>query len=422
MQFCSNEENSMSKNSQQNNNNVAIIFDDLTEFFVMRDAIDDMKKAKINVDVIIPYDSGYNGLSKHTFKEIKKLGYCPLKDAPKNKEYKILLTPYPTLHIINRIKYIYHLKYPYGPISAKPNPVFLPEWKIDYDGIFSFNIYEPEFLSAYGTKYHIVPYWKYNNFKKESHKTKKPNLLLLSTFGTDISNVKLFTKSSIQDIKKHYNIISKAHHATHFNSDNDNSLSTLKEISDEFYDSDTSLSELLKKADIVLSDNSGAIFESIYVGVPVALFCKNPNQRKLNQIDTLQYKLVQQDILPYVNDAKDVLPMLQKIKPYIDKQIKIKQQLFPYFKNNSVSEFTIIIKEYLSLNPDEDYYKMTHDLLVNDRKNLQTTIKNQETKINELEKRIEEQSTIIHDLYNSTSWKITKPLRQIKKISNKERR
>lgn len=70
----------------KNNNNVAIIFDDLTEFFVMRPAIDDMKKAKINVDIIVPYDSGYNGLSEYTFKEIVKLGYHPLKDAPKDKE------------------------------------------------------------------------------------------------------------------------------------------------------------------------------------------------------------------------------------------------------------------------------------------------------------------------------------------------
>ena len=106
------------------NNNVAIVFDDLTEFFVMRSAIDNLVKQKIPVDIIVPYDSGYNGLAEHTFDSIKKLGYSPIKDAVKNKTYKVLLTPYPCLEIINRLKFIYHLRYPYSAISAKPNPTY----------------------------------------------------------------------------------------------------------------------------------------------------------------------------------------------------------------------------------------------------------------------------------------------------------
>lgn len=438
----------MSKNDKTNNN-VAIVFDDLTEFFVMRPAIDHMKHNRISVDIIVPYDSGYNGLAEHTFDEIDQLGYHPLKDAPKSKEYKVLLTPYPNLNIVRRTKYTYHLKYPYGPISAKPDPVFLPEWKISYDGIITFNIYEPNFLSAYGTKYHIVPYWRYQNFKKIPTQSTKPNLLILSTFGAEVSNIKLFTKSAINDIKKHYNIISKAHHAIHFSSDNKDSLAILKNISDEFYDSDTPIIDLLKRADIVLSDNSGAIFDSIYTGIPVALFCKNPNQRKLGPINTLQYNLVNQGILPHVTEARNVLPMLKSIKPYIAKQAKVKRKLFPEFKDDSPSEFTKIIQEYLSKNPNEDYYKAIHSLLVDELNSLKATIKQHESTIhqqesalhksnstiNELKTTIQElesnilklqqlndsQSTTIQELYNSTSWKITKPLRKLKELSNKER-
>ena len=56
----------MSKNNQQDNNNVAIIFDDLTEFFVMRDAIDDMKKAKIDLSefMVMCRQEGYFDLSE----------------------------------------------------------------------------------------------------------------------------------------------------------------------------------------------------------------------------------------------------------------------------------------------------------------------------------------------------------------------
>ena len=71
-------------------NNIAIVCDDLTEFFVIKDVIDALKKKKLPVDVIIPFDSGYNGLAEHTLKKAKELGYSPLSDAPKNKVYKVL--------------------------------------------------------------------------------------------------------------------------------------------------------------------------------------------------------------------------------------------------------------------------------------------------------------------------------------------
>jgi len=402
----------------KNDSNVAIVFDDVTEFYVMRPAIDDMKKNKIQVDIIVPFDSGYHGLAEHTLNKIIELGYKPMNDAPKNKTYKVLLTPYPNLSIVNRIKYIYHLRYPYGAISAKPNPVFLPEWKIEYNGIFSFNSYEPSFLDAYGTKYHIVPYWRYQNFKKDNTKKTKPNLLILPTFGTDTSCIKFFTKSSIQAIKSHYNVISKAHHATHFNSDEDDSFSILQELSDEFFDSDTQLDSLLKKADIVLSDNSGAIFEAIYAGIPVALFCKNLNQRKLDHINTLQYDLAQKQIIPYTDQPNQILPMLQNIKPFIPKQSAIRKQLFPPFKDNSASAFTTVIKEYLSLDPLKDYRKTIHDQLINKIKKDESTIDLLNQKIATLELQVAKQSEEINNLYQSTSWKITKPLRSIKQVFN----
>ena len=58
----------------KSNNNIAVVCDDLTEFFVIQGAIDELTKLKIPVDIIIPYDSGYNGLAEHTLKEIKKAG------------------------------------------------------------------------------------------------------------------------------------------------------------------------------------------------------------------------------------------------------------------------------------------------------------------------------------------------------------
>ena len=407
-------------------NNVAIIFDDLTEFFVMRSAIDSLIKQKIPVDIIVPYDSGYNGLAEHTFNIIKKLGYSPIKDVSSNKTYKVLLTPYPGLEILKRLKYVYHLRYPYSAISAKPNPAYLPEWKLSYDGAFSFNTYEPKFLQAYGTKYHVVPYWKYYNFKREKNNQQKPTLLILPTFGADVSCISLFNNTTINNLKKHYHIVSKSHHATHFNSDNNDSFKKLQALSDDFYDSDTTIVELLQKSDIVLSDNSGSTFEAICAGIPVALFAKDLNKRHLSIIDTLQYTLAQQKIIPYTNKPSELLPMLQSIKTYSNKQSALREKLFLKITKDSVSNFTDVIKEYLLKDASNDYRKAIHDLLLQKINNYESTInqlnreidKKQQT-INELEKQVAKQNDSICDIYNSTSWKITKPLRQLKHLNNK---
>ena len=99
----------------------------------------------------------------------------------------------------------------------------------------------------------MVPYWKYYNFKREKNNQQKPTLLILPTFSADVSCISLFNNTTINNLKKHYHIVSKSHHATHFNSDNNDSFKKLQALSDDFYDSDTTIVELLQKSDIVLS-------------------------------------------------------------------------------------------------------------------------------------------------------------------------
>ena len=169
-----------------NNKSIAIVFDDLTEFFVIQPAIQKLENSGYSVDLIVPYDSGYNGLAEHTIQKVKEMGYSPRNDAPKDKVYKILLTPYPGLDVVKRMKFVYHLRYPYGALSSKPNPTYHPDHIYYYDAILSFNKYE-NFLNVYGPIIYSLPYWRYHNFKRIKSKSSKPTLLLLPTFGTDTS-------------------------------------------------------------------------------------------------------------------------------------------------------------------------------------------------------------------------------------------
>ena len=401
----------------KDNNQIAAVFDDLTEFYAIQPIIDRLKNEGMPIDIIVPYDSGYNGLANHTFNKIKEFGYSPKKDAPKDKTYKILLTPYPGLDVVNRIKFIYHLRYPYGVISSKPNPALMPNHFYYYDAILSFNKYDG-FLSAYGPTIYPLPYWRYYNFKKTKTKNSKPTLLLLPTFGADTSFINHLNTNTIQEIKEHFIIVAKAHHAVHFGIDGEKVLQKLQEASDEFYDSDTAIDVLLKKADIVLSDNSGAIFESIYADIPVAIFTNNANARHLGKLDTLQYQLVQDGIIPQAKKPNEILPILLNIKPYIKKQKKVKANLFICDREDPFQDFLKVIKHYITIDENHDYRKIVHDIFLK-------SLIEQEQKIKHLEKEIikQEETTAsltkhIESIYNSTSWKITKPLRKIKSKGN----
>lgn len=402
----------------QNNNNIAIVFDDLTEFFVIQPAIKKLENAGYLVDLIVPYDSGYNGLADHTLQKVKSLGYSPKNDAPKNKTYKILFTPYPGLDVVKRLKFVYHLRYPYGALSSKPNPTYHPDHIFYYDAIISFNKYE-NFLNVYGPIIYSLPYWRYHNFTKDNTKKTKPTLLLLPTFGADISFINHLTDTSVQEIKKHFTIIAKAHHAVHFGFDGEATFKKLQAASDEFFDSDTPIDTLLRRADVVLSDNSGAIFDSICAGVPVALFTEDPNSRHLDKLDTLQYKLAQKGIIPVAKKPDDILPTLLNIKPFAKKQKLAKSELFVSDDIDPFREFLSIVKQYMTTNENEDNRKILHDLFLQ-------SLTNQESENKQLKQSITKQTELnteltkyIDDLKSSTSWKITKPLRQLKSKGKK---
>lgn len=393
---------------------LAFVCDDLTEFFVIKKVIDELIKQKISLDIIVPFDSGYNGLSEHTIKTIRELGYSPINDAPQDRQYKILLTPYPGLNVVRRAHFIYHIRYPYGALSTKPNPVYLPSTYLDYDAVISFSAFENGAFEAYGGKNYTVPYWRYYDFKKEPRKSKKPVLLVLPTFGKDTSSIGDYTKPSIEALREHFYIITKAHHAVHFGLDGKKAVETLKYMADEYYDSDTPIDSLLKRADIVLSDNSGAIFESICAGIPVALFAKQLNSRHLKTISTPQQIFVDKGFIPHTDKPEQILPMLFSMNKYLQKQKELKNQLFLKLSSNPYREFTKIIKEYLKKDETKDYRKILHDILVNewyDNKN----------KIQALESINQSLDKTIDNLHNSTSWKITAPLRKIMSKINRKK-
>ncbi len=405
--------------NNKKNKDVAIVFDDLTEFFVMKNAIDAMKKEHLSVDIITPASSGYNGLSNHTIKTIRQYGYDVL-DSVNNTEYKILLTPYPNIKDIDKVKHCYHIKYPYGPIAAsKPRPVYDVHWNIQYDAIIIFNNYEKNFFEGYGIETRQVPYWRFLDFHKKDH-AGKPNLFIAPTFG-DVSCIDLLTEDNIIKLKNKYTIIIKSHHRIHFHPDERMRFQKIKKIADVFYDSDKPIEEILQESDVVLSDSSGAIFDAICAGVPVAIATSDINYHQLGEFKPYQSKLVDKGVIPFSNNSENIIEVIElaQSQNYKAKQKEERKNLFS-FNKDPMESFIEIINEFMIKDYIKDERKKLHSFLNNAFwkkvqyiKWLEEQLENRKEEIRELESKVTILEKSEKEIKNSKSWLITKPLRYI---------
>jgi len=340
---------------------IAIVIQNFIQFQSIKSGIDDLIARGKSIDIYVPEikdKDGYGNMFDDFYENISKY-YSTSRKSNENIEYKILLEPYITESYF-KLKYTYRIKYKYSTISAKPNPVYKPELNLCYDGIICFGEYEANYISAYA-KPLVIENIKYKNFVKKPN-NKKPILLYLPTFG-EHSYIEEFL-SEIDEIKKEYEVVVKLHHGTSFLISEIERAKKLKQKSDRYYDQNTALATLLSEANVVLSDNSGSIFEAIYANVPVAIFAKEINDTRLEKFDTTQYVLVKKKIIPYTDNSKKIMKILKQAtsSEFVKKQNDWRKYAFS-LKNVKENNFAEKIEKYL--NDDEEIirYKNIHDVL-----------------------------------------------------------
>ena len=174
----------------------------------------------------------------------------------------------------------------------------------------------------------------------------------------------------LKKISSKYNIIVKQHHGTNYLNYEGKKKEKIYEYFDKVYDSTVPLNDLLKEADGVLSDSSGAIFDSLYANVPVCIFSKNIEDCSLGDLDSLQYKLVKQKVIPFTSNINELSSIVDDVfkEKYAKKQIEISKKLFPIEKKEILSSFIDVINIYLndSLSDlDKDYIKL-HRTIINE--------------------------------------------------------
>ena len=336
-------------------NRVLIAFDDLTEFFAIQNDIDLMINRGIAVQlVVVP------SYSKKMFEDTKRViheyGYDTISHKDK-LECKVLLEPY---SLVEGCNFEFRIKYDYG-VSAgslKPNPVYTPEWNMPFDAIICYSPITSSVLSAFAKCYIVKPS-QFDNYT--SHQPlKRVNLLVLLTWGDDLAVQKL--KEIKVLLGKEYNLIIKIHHATQYRPDHKGVADRLREVADEYFDSTTNINSLFNEADVVLSDNSSAIFTAIYLGIPVAIFSEaSSDYHNLNGIKAAHFSLlIEPRRVPYTNNLKEVESMIKAAKDNIKYQNKLRAEIFPEPTDGTLAD---VVEVHLGMRRNEEPYYIVKDLI-----------------------------------------------------------
>lgn len=351
---------------------VAIIIEAPVQFFSIKSSLDGLIDIGKSVDIVVPYLKDYKVVTNAASDVLEKYSYefISTKDIA-NRQYKVCLAPYPVINFA-QINAKYRIRYGYSILTAKPNPTYSPMQKLWFDAIICHGPQETETMKAYTETYNISP-MKYDGFVKKKQ-SGKPVLLYLPTSG-DVSSASQAEKI-ITTLKDDYRVIVRMHaHIAHKQNDEESKrYETITKIADEVCDDMTPLVDWLKSADVVLSDNSGSIYEAIYSQTPVAIFAKSVEARKMGNILPLHAKLVADGTIPYTNVLKDLKSV---VKGAMSDRVRKKQLVAraQYFniEGSGVSGFLKMMEAYLEDKVDQErwwlhqnyadeYYQMVRDI------------------------------------------------------------
>lgn len=325
------------------------------------------QKPNISTNILIfdPQDNttDYHSIANSLRQVIESDG-LKITPKPNNTGYQVTLAPYSNM-ITFPSKY--RLGYCYGAATTKPALTLQPEFKKNFHGMFLHDTYGAELFSVFAKTY-IVPYLYLKSFQHKPE-VKKPTILFLPTYHEKSTTE---TVKSLIKLKKDYYIIAKKHHGTDHLSEENTTRQILETLADELYDSTQYIVPLFEKADVVLSDNSGASMDALYAKIPVAIAAPEINNG-LAGINTIQYQLVKEGVLPYTD--KPTPSNLKKIiesalsKSQREKQSIKSDILFPQKKGGAEKWFTII-NQYINDEVDINY-ALLHDYLVQTSDNLE---------------------------------------------------
>lgn len=345
------------------NKNIAVTIQNMVQYYSITYGIDALIKHGYNVDIYIPIqkqNDGYNDMFNNVYDKLKGKNYNIYREY-KGKKYKIVLSPY-NMDIYYDFKTDYNLKYKYAAVAAKPKITYNLNHNYIYDAILCCSTWENKILKVYAPTFNVGNL-KFVHFKKIKKQNKKQKILYLPTYGKYSS-----LKGAIEGFKRlkdKYIVITKMHHGTSYLKEEQEDIKKLYNVFDKVYDENTELTKLLEDVDLVISDNSGSVFEAMYARVPVLIYSEDEDL-SINGLIPLQQQLVEQGVILRTNDIGLLPDFISKTfsNDIVKKQLKCSDDLFPIKNSDLIETFIKIIEIFINDDVDLCYYKL-HDYVKN---------------------------------------------------------
>ena len=403
----------------------AVVLQNYIQYESFVNAIDIMIENNIETTILVPiekndlgfqnmFDTIYNYLKDNTNYNIKRT-------CEEDEYYDMLFMPYPIEQFLN-IRRTYTIKYMYS-LVTKPWHSLSPNSNNIFDVILTYGMTETP-LKTYANVFPIGNI-KYLKFEKDNKKNDKINLLYLPTYGEDSDMETIIPR--IAKLKNRYHLAIKAHHGTNYltNNEETNRRQLIENNFDTIYSSEDSLLKLLADTDIVIADNeSGAIWDAICTKVPVIICDYNLVEKDYNGYVAEHYKAIKKQEILVIDKDNDIEKIIEKTltKGQKNKQEQLFKRIF-YCENKETNQrflkFLSDLDNKKIITDDELFIHQTNKEYIENLKNeIKYYIEIVNKKELEKEQLIAEFNEFKNSVYNSNSWKITKPLRSIKQLIN----
>ncbi|MCS2150707.1 bifunctional glycosyltransferase family 2 protein/CDP-glycerol:glycerophosphate glycerophosphotransferase [Scandinavium manionii] len=190
------------------------------------------------------------------------------KVAERRQKYGCLVSPYYS-PVINGLAEV-HVRAMYGLAKEEWNHAW---WNTFYQHILCYSHHSQQALNINGSAVLVgnprFDAWHNQQFEQELPASlridpAKPTLLYAPTYGA-LSSIPHWVEK-LHNLSHQYNVITKLHHGTLCRAEEKTSLSLVKRYLKRHVSEHQHTLALLEKADFVITDNSGFIFDAIHAG------------------------------------------------------------------------------------------------------------------------------------------------------------
>ncbi|MEA3571283.1 methyltransferase domain-containing protein [Paenibacillus phoenicis] len=330
---------------------LVFVFHNLVTYESLRNVLIELSKREIEFDIIVPTSNNDNNAQRmfeDTARIIKRefpnvrLGVDNL-----NTHYKIAF--YPFLPFFFSVDCDYVVRYQYGIGKASYN---FDVWSMNFDYILCQSPYDYKALRNY-TQAKLLGNPKFIKEVDRKSQSEKFSILYMPTYG-ELSSIDDWF-DFIKTLSQKYYVRIKLHHMTLYYEPE--RVTKIKEIfkDEDIFTHEHLLSTLYESTDLVISDTSGAIFDSVQYGVPVAIIKKNQQVYQEEQI-SLEELLVSEGKVTaiYQDENLDKIESIRaNYNEYYEKVLQLKKEIFPIKEKDALENYCSFILNLLNDNVDK---------------------------------------------------------------------